>query len=311
MQDDSLNDLLRGLGTHFAQRDRIARRAKRAAELTLWGLHPQNPDAGSSLALDDTGFMPEHAPLVTEMALWPIMAATDTLTTMSELALKMTQRIGKAEVRSPTLMTLARSAAESSARSIWLLSDTDRDIRRRRAIGLLVNELGHQTNYTGNEVASLRGGLYPQATAEQIAAYEKGNSDLNREYQQRKADTKTYDPPAGFSKTTVRAATWIDAHIPLHDEGELAPGTMGANTKRFYQLSSGIGHGMVWSANTLRSIEFVFGAIADSLATAVNMTECAIALFEAQAQRLSGTTDRERFYPERLEQTIKEWRRLY
>ena len=86
---------------------------------------------------------------------------------------------------------------------------------------------------------------------------------------------------------------------------------MATGADRFYQLSSGVGHGMVWSTEILASVEAVFSGLADSLATAVNMTECAIALFEAQAQSPTGPTSWKCHYPARLEPAIKEWAGMY
>ncbi|HUH69838.1 MAG TPA: hypothetical protein VLZ05_13830 [Mycobacterium sp.] len=51
--------------------------------------------------------------------------------------------------------------------------------------------------------------------------------------------------------------------------------------------------------------------IADGLAAAVGMAECAVALFEAQAQRQQPPSQRKRIYPDRLQPTIDDWSRLY
>jgi hypothetical protein len=56
----------------------------------------------------------------------------------------------------------------------------------------------------------------------------------------------------------------------------------------------------------------LFGMIADGLAAAINMTECAIALYEAVCRAPEGERkDSESYVPARLEPTIVQWTRLY
>ncbi len=54
-----------------------------------------------------------------------------------------------------------------------------------------------------------------------------------------------------------------------------------------------------------------FRMVADGLAAAVGMAECAVALYEAQAQRRDASTGRQRFYPDSLQPTITNWSSLY
>jgi hypothetical protein len=54
-----------------------------------------------------------------------------------------------------------------------------------------------------------------------------------------------------------------------------------------------------------------FGMVADGLAAAVGMAECAVALYEAQAQRAGAPTSRRQFYPDSLKPTIAAWSAKY
>jgi hypothetical protein len=64
---------------------RTGERAKRAADLKEWGLRHPPPDPGSSLVLDDDGFMTQIGGLVHVTAAFPIMNATDSLAAAAEL----------------------------------------------------------------------------------------------------------------------------------------------------------------------------------------------------------------------------------
>ncbi|BBY60524.1 hypothetical protein [Mycolicibacterium sarraceniae] len=57
--------------------------------------------------------------------------------------------------------------------------------------------------------------------------------------------------------------------------------------------------------------EDVLTQLADSLAAAVIMTECAVALYEAQATHPARTRVRRKNYPENLEPTVSLWADRY
>lgn len=54
-----------------------------------------------------------------------------------------------------------------------------------------------------------------------------------------------------------------------------------------------------------------FRMVADGLGAAVGMAECAVALYEAQAQRRDAPTGRQQRYPDYLATTITKWSALY
>ena len=57
--------------------------------------------------------------------------------------------------------------------------------------------------------------------------------------------------------------------------------------------------------------EDVLAQLADSLAAALIMTECAVALFESQATHPARSRVRRENYPDYLQATVSAWRPLY
>jgi hypothetical protein len=81
---------------------------------------------------------------------------------------------------------------------------------------------------------------------------------------------------------------------------------------RFYRVGSGFVHGYKRAIDYVQVGELeIFRMVAEGLGAAVGMAECAVALYEAQAQRHGSETSRTRFYPDRLEPSVKEWASLY
>lgn len=119
-------------------------RAKRGRALKAWGLRSQPYDLGSSLALDDDGFMVELGGLVNITALLPIMNATDNLAAVADL-IEIRPQTKNAHITS--LCALCRTAVESAAKTIWLLSPTDRAARQARCIGFTYSELDAQRGF--------------------------------------------------------------------------------------------------------------------------------------------------------------------
>jgi hypothetical protein len=100
----------------------------------------------------------------------------------------------------------------------------------------------------------------------------------------------------------------MSVKVPLfataHDTGELADNGLQGGAKSFhsyYYWMTDYGGGMR-----------LFGMIADSFAAAINMTECAVALYEAVCRAPEGDRERtESYLPARLEPTIAQWTGLY
>jgi hypothetical protein len=122
---------------------RIRDRAARGRELERWPLpRPEPVDAESSLAADDAGFLPDlGGDYVRLTALYPVMSATDCLAAIGQL-------VGSWEdtrnAYMPSLLVQCRSAIETAAKTIWLLCDETRDVRRNRSVGFTWSEMSNQ-----------------------------------------------------------------------------------------------------------------------------------------------------------------------
>jgi hypothetical protein len=117
--------------------------------------------------------------------------------------------------------------------------------------------------------------------------------------------------PPNSSGFVEQAGRWIDEHQPSHDQGGLFGYGFQAGVKRFYSLGSGFAHGYKWAMDYVKGEIETFGMVADGLAAGVGMAECAVALYEAQAQRRDRPTSRQRLYPNGLAPTIAEWAKLF
>ena len=74
--------------------------------------------------------------------------------------------------------------------------------------------------------------------------------------------------------------------------------------KSVYSWGSSLVHGYKWAVDYAGGMRW-FGMIADSLAAAINMTECAVALYEAVSRAPEGERESvESYVPARLEPTI-------
>ena len=80
--------------------------------------------------------------------------------------------------------------------------------------------------------------------------------------------------------------------------------TLGATT--FYSSGSSFVHGYKWMSDYIRNDEDTLKLIADGFAAALIMTECAVALFEAQATHPARASIRKN-YPDRLTATVEKW----
>lgn len=287
--------------------DRIDQRGKRARELRQWGLHPHHAELGSPLAADDAAFEVAY-PLalsggvgVTEESLFPMMSASENL---NAVGLLIEHRGDRGDINAMPVMQLCRSAMESSARTIWILGHPERETRRDRALSVLVEQLEQQKRFVSISEEGLAKGpnpLPPKMAAEN-AAHQKNLEDLVKSLR----DTYTVSKPDSFTKTITVAAQWVDNHIPVHDTGEIAENGLEAGAKATYSWGSSFVHGYKWSVDYFPGVK-LFGMIADSVATAIFMTECAVALYEAACRGPSGQGQEKSCVPRRLEPTIAAW----
>ncbi|MGH3958528.1 hypothetical protein [Mycobacterium sp.] len=284
---------------------RTDERAKRAADLKEWGLRHPPPDPGSSLILDDDGFMTEVGGLVHITAAFPIMNATDSLAAAAEL---IESRPTSRNAHIAALLTLCRSALESSAITVWLLCPPARADRRARCVGFTQAELSAQKSFHAAERKWFE--KQPERQSEPIYAdFEEHVRLFNGRLKMLENHPKKRPPNA--SDFPTEAGKWIDQHPPAHDR-ELYANGFAHGASRTYTLASGVLHGFKWAMDYVQAGELeTFRMVADGLAAAVGMAECAVALYEIQAQRREPRSARKRLYPTRLQPTIDEWALLY
>ncbi|MGY4100733.1 hypothetical protein ACW2Q0_14445 [Nocardia sp. R16R-3T] len=291
---------------------RIDQRVERGQTLRPWGVNLHGPIPGSPLAAADGAFQATYPDAVlsnnpvTEAALFPVATATESLAAVGVLAKERKNR----QLFASATMQLCRSAMEGSARTIWLLSDSSSQERISRCLTLLAHELGEQKKFLGHEDAVLRAAATPpppERLTELTDHRQKVDAFLTHL-------TATYRPTnfKGFTKTVSRAATWIDGHQPAHDTGELASGPITPAADAFYSYGSSFVHGLQWAVDYARE-NHLYGMIGDGLFSALIMTECAVALFEALSRdpAAAGTPHKDASVPAYLEPTIRAWAQMY
>jgi hypothetical protein len=170
----------------------------------------------------------------------------------------------------------------------------------------LVEQLEQQKRFLKIDADNVTGGLtasLPPDIAQMNRTHRQNLIDLVQEL----SDNYTISKPDNFTKTIGLAAQWVDAHLPAHDTGELEANKLEGGAKAAYSWGSSFVHGYKWSIDYFPGVK-LFQMIADSLATTVFMTECAVALYEASCRRPAGGQKGEQSYvPERLEPTIAAW----
>lgn len=270
------------------------------------------PDKSSSLSLDDLDFAPELGEhVVSSTARFPVATAAESLVGASQVyAASIEQK------RASTLSTgiLCRCAIESAAKTIWLLAHPSREVRRARCLGFSQVEFGYQRGYIAVEERFFA--MRPESP-EKAREYETFK-ETERDYQQRLKFINTLPksarerPPASYEEFIKWAGKWIDDHPPPHiTDGNGLKYGMSTGAERFYTVGSGFVHGYKWMTDYIGTEEDVLAQIADSLAAALIMTECAVALYEAQATHPSKHVVRKQNYPEYLEKTVLAWRPTY
>lgn len=209
------------------------------------------------------------------------------------------------------MATLCRSAIESSAKTIWLLSDPSREVRRAKCLGFIEREQSYQRPFIDieEEVFALR---TDPAKATDYQDFQRHRADYDK---RQNAITSLLEdarqkPPRKFERVVAWAAEWIDANPPPHATNKLGLG-MALGAKSFYAFGSSFVHGYKWLSEYVKDDVGLLKMIADGFAAAVIMTECAVALFEAQSTSAARAAVRKKNYPERLAATVAEWAARY
>lgn len=240
---------------------RTAAKAKRGGELEAWGLKriKDRLDPGSSLAADDDRFMTDYAgDMVSGTALFPAMNATDCLAAVAEL---IEWRPKSRNSHAAALLALCRTATESAATTIWLLSSTDRAMRRGLSVRFTSSELNAQRGYHQSErrwfdaePARLQGQDY-QDFLEHVRLFD-GRVTMLRRGEQETPKGRVL----GNGDVVVAAAQWLDKHPPPHavdDRGPYGNEKFGFKqvAASFYGISSAIIHGLKWPLDYMPSGE--------------------------------------------------------
>ncbi|WP_157773004.1 hypothetical protein [Rhodococcoides fascians] len=176
------------------------------------------------------------------------------------------------QMRSMSVVTLCRSALESSARAVWLLSPTERSERRDRALRMVKAEVLGQKKFLTKQVAG-----YESLGAQHESHLADLRSDLD------KAVSVLSDLDAVAGAPTIEqqieiASAWVDetAVNPQHTP-------MAGMAKSMYSIASGFAHGYTWTTRHMQETADLFNITADFLYVATTMLNAAVILHETQS----------------------------
>jgi hypothetical protein len=289
---------------------RITQRVLRGVQLGEWDLASHPVDDGSSLALDDQTFMPDLGPhLVSSTARFPAMNASENIVAAGQVfSAALTQ---ERKLRTASVATLCLSAVEASAKTIWLLGDTSREVRRARCLGAIEGELEYQSRDFDIEEATFA------IRTDDARHVEYQRFQQRRQKFDERLETITSLPesarerPPDFSGYVNHAAEWIDANPPADPLGELSSLGMSLLARSFYSVGSSFVYGLRWVREYMQRDSDLLRLTVTAFATAVAMTECAVALFEAQSINAGGAGTRAQTYPAGIASTIASWSDRY
>lgn len=330
---DPLEDLLSRASLMFGVTDRAVRAWRLGEWALLHRVHEDGsiqgpdparfvPDKGSSLALDDAGFaldiaatmLPLADPdkrenLVSTNARFPAMTAAENLVGAVQVH---GAAIRERRTSNVSIGTLCRSAIENAAKTIWLLCDTDRAVRRARCLGYTARERSYQKGYI--EIEEQIYALRSDTSSPQYRVFQETKQKYENRHQliEALADREVKRPPRKFEDVVMEAAKWIDENPPAHitaANGLQYGMTLGA--QRFYAFGSSFVHGYKWMSDYVTGERDILAQISDGLGAAVIMTECAVALYEAQSTHPARIVVRQKNYPGWLEPTAEAWRPRY
>jgi hypothetical protein len=287
----------------------VGERARQATEFLQWGLRPHPVEPGSRLALDDASVPLDDQPnLISSTARFPAMNASENLTAAAEVvALALTKK----QIRTSAASVLCRTAMESSANTIWLISERDPEERRRRCFGFIENERSWQGKFDEMSAAAL------EARTDALVAAQRARFQKHREQYAKRLAQITDLPaeertaPPRFTRMVNDAADWIDENMPRQPDPELDSISIPIGIKRFYSLGSGFVHGFKWAVDYVDDDADLLEMTLDAFHSALRMTECAVSLFEAQSVGPDPNPSRRRNYPAGLAETVAEWAPRY
>ncbi|OCB38364.1 hypothetical protein A5676_15695 [Mycobacterium malmoense] len=178
---------------------------------------------------------------------------------------------------------------ESSAKTIWLISETDTDERIRRCYGFLKAERGRQEEFEKLEDEALA------ARTDPLAEADRANFDKRRARVAARQDKVAAlpaeaitGPSGGPLKLVEGAEAWMDEHLPRKADPELDAVMHPRSAKSFYSLGSGFVHGFKWLMGYVLDDKVLddsplLAITLDAFGNAIRMTEAAVSLYEAQS----------------------------
>jgi hypothetical protein len=134
-----------------------------------------------------------------------MMSAAENL---NAAGLLIEQRPNNGNVHAMPVMQLCRSAMESSARTIWILGDPDREVRRDRALNVLIEQLEQQKRFLVMADANATSG--PNPLPPNLVTMNRAHQQKQADLVQRLRDNYAISKPESFSKTIALAARWVD-----------------------------------------------------------------------------------------------------
>ena len=284
----------------------VGERAAQAHAFMDWGLRPNPIDSESRFASDNAAVTLEDEPnLVSSTALYPTMNASEHLVAAAEA---ISLAVTKGQIRTSSVAALCRIAMESSAKAIWLIKETDTEERLRRCYGFIKAERGWQEKFDELEAQAL------STRTDVLADKQREQFERHRQrFAKRVAQIDTLPPeartgPRGPLEVVGEAADWMDENLPRKPDLELDKVIHPRSAKGFYSLGSGFVHGFKWMS------DYIFDDVLDdsgllevtldALGNAIRMTECAVALYEAQSTGPEPDPTRVRNYPEGLGEAV-------
>lgn len=294
----------------------VGERAAQAHSFMDWGLRPNPIEAGSRLAQDNAAVALEgESDLISSTARYPTMNASEHLVAAAEV---ISFALTKGQTRTSAVAASCRIAMESSAKTIWLISPTDTEERIRRCYGFTKSEHGWQDKFDQLEEQALSTRTDPLAPTHREkfdkhrARFTKRISEINA----LPADART--TPPGPMEIVGEAADWMDLNLPRIPDPELDKVIHPRGAKSFYSLGSGFVHGFKWMSDYMfepsgKPLDDagLLEVTLDAFGNAIRMTECAVALFEAQSIGLHPDPSRAPNYPAGLAHTVAEWSPRY
>lgn len=287
---------------------RMVERTERGSELNRWALDPRRPEVASVMGHDDDEFDTKTPHGVSGAALFPIMNAIDSMVGIHSI-LKRVPSVTPFNHHPASVMSLCRTAFESSAQSIWILSPNDREVRRRRAAGASKVGVGQKYSHLDTE----------------LRAHDLGSQDIPEPYLTEMRDhlvfakeeldrVRSIDAEsANYSKMVSMAGKWLHANPPQHLRFDLGVLNISTRIDQQYRLCSSFTHGYNWAIDfvSAEGIGGIAKMLADAIAVSLYVTESAVCLYEAQAYINDSTSSRIGRYPSRLQPTVDSWRSMY